>query len=133
MPIYEYKCLSCGRQDEVMQKMSDPPMTTCEVCGGELKKLISAPAFQFKGDGWYVTDYARKKDGGKGGDKGGTSGGKTSGDEGGSKDSGSKDKGSGDGGSKDKGSGDGGSSSSSSGDSKGGGDRPKGSSSESSG
>ncbi len=43
-----------------MQKMADPPLSECEECGGELKKLVSAPAFQFKGTGWYVTDYARK-------------------------------------------------------------------------
>ena len=60
MPIYEYQCLQCGRRSEHMQKMADPPLTKCEVCGGELKKLISSPAVQFKGSGWYVTDYAKK-------------------------------------------------------------------------
>jgi len=60
MPIYEYQCLQCGRRMETMQKMADPPLTTCEVCGGALKKLVSSPAVQFKGSGWYVTDYARK-------------------------------------------------------------------------
>ena len=65
MPIYEYKCQSCGQHIEVMQRMSDDPLTTCESCGGELKKQISAPAFQFKGSGWYVTDYARKGEGGQ--------------------------------------------------------------------
>ncbi len=70
MPIYEYECLSCNTRSEVMQRFSDPPPESCTDCGGELRKLISAPAFQFKGDGWYVTDYARKdkdkdKDGGK--------------------------------------------------------------------
>lgn len=64
MPIYEYQCQGCGRRNEVMQRISDPPLVTCEECGGALRKLISAPAFQFKGSGWYVTDYARK-----GGDK----------------------------------------------------------------
>ena len=60
MPIYEYQCRECGAQVEVMQKISDPP-PSCESCdAGEMKKRISAPAFQFKGDGWYVTDYARK-------------------------------------------------------------------------
>jgi putative FmdB family regulatory protein len=59
MPIYEYQCLQCGRRSEHMQKMADPLLTTCEVCGGELKKLISSPAVQFKGSGWYVTDYAK--------------------------------------------------------------------------
>ena len=68
MPIYEYECQQCERHVEVMQRISDPPLTECSECGGELKKLISAPAFQFKGSGWYVTDYA-KKDRGK--EKGG--------------------------------------------------------------
>ena len=66
MPLYEYQCQSCGDTTEVIQRMSDPPLSTCERCGGDLKKLISAPAFQFKGSGWYVTDYADK--GGKGKD-----------------------------------------------------------------
>lgn len=60
MPIYEYQCRQCGDRSEAMQKMADPPISECEECGGELKKLVSAPAFQFKGTGWYVTDYARK-------------------------------------------------------------------------
>jgi len=64
MPIYEYKCSSCDRQFETMQRLADAPLTTCETCGGDLEKLISAPSFQFKGSGWYVTDYAKsgKKD-----------------------------------------------------------------------
>ena len=70
MPLYEYQCQSCGDTTEVIQRMSDPPLSTCERCGGDLKKLISAPAFQFKGSGWYVTDYADK--GGKGKDSGKT-------------------------------------------------------------
>jgi putative FmdB family regulatory protein len=64
MPIYEYECRKCGRRTETLQNLSAPPLTTCEVCGGELKKLISSPAFQFKGSGWYATDYARKDAGG---------------------------------------------------------------------
>jgi putative FmdB family regulatory protein len=60
MPIYEYKCQSCEQLIEVMQRMSEAPLTTCENCGGELKKQVSAPAFQFKGTGWYVTDYTDK-------------------------------------------------------------------------
>jgi len=63
MPIYEYQCLSCGRRTETLQRMADPPLTVCETCGGELKKLISSPSFQFKGSGWYATDYAGKKGG----------------------------------------------------------------------
>ena len=65
MPLYEYRCQSCSSHIEVMQRFSDPPLATCDECGGELKKLLSAPAFQFKGDGWYVTDYARKDAKGK--------------------------------------------------------------------
>ena len=72
MPLYEYECQSCGSVSEVIQRMSDAPLTTCDRCGGELKKLLSAPAFQFKGSGWYVTDYANKSGGnGSEGDTGG--------------------------------------------------------------
>lgn len=65
MPIYEYACEACGRVTEVIQRFDDPPLTVCPECGGAVKKMLSAPAFQFKGEGWYVTDYARKG-GGKG-------------------------------------------------------------------
>lgn len=64
MPIYEYECLSCGKRTEVLQRMDDAPLAACPTCGGEVKKLISSPAFQFKGSGWYVTDYGGKKGGG---------------------------------------------------------------------
>jgi len=60
MPLYEYKCQTCGTVEEVIQKVDDPPRTKCSKCGGPLKKLISSPAIQFKGSGWYVTDYAHK-------------------------------------------------------------------------
>ncbi len=60
MPIYEYSCLKCGERIEALQGLHDAPLTVCEACGGELKKLLSAPSFQFKGSGWYVTDYAKK-------------------------------------------------------------------------
>lgn len=60
MPIYEYKCLGCGAHIEKMQKVSDEPLKTCEACGGELEKQISLAGFQFKGAGWYVTDYSNK-------------------------------------------------------------------------
>ena len=60
MPLYEYRCEKCGARIEKIQKFSDPPLATCEKCGGELTRLLSAPAIQFKGSGWYVTDYARK-------------------------------------------------------------------------
>jgi putative FmdB family regulatory protein len=59
MPLYEYECSSCGHQFEVIRKFSDPPEEKCPKCGGPVHKLQSAPAFQFKGTGWYVTDYAK--------------------------------------------------------------------------
>src|SRR5262245_40907274 len=59
MPLYEYKCHSCGDVFEVMQKFADQPLTTHEKCGGGVERLISAPALQFKGTGWYVTDYGK--------------------------------------------------------------------------
>lgn len=62
MPIYEYRCRSRGSQFERIQKFADPPVAECPSCGGEVEKLVSSPAFQFKGSGWYVTDYARKAD-----------------------------------------------------------------------
>ena len=64
MPIYEYKCTECGTHLEKMQKVSDAPLTVCENCGGKLEKQWSRSGFQFKGEGWYVTDYAGKKSGG---------------------------------------------------------------------
>lgn len=63
MPIYEYKCLDCGMHLEKMQKVSDAPLALCENCGGKLEKQWSRSGFQFKGEGWYVTDYAGKKNG----------------------------------------------------------------------
>ena len=60
MPLYEYECTQCGKRIEKIQKFSDSPLTTCEKCGGKLEKLISSSAIQFKGSGWYVTDYAHK-------------------------------------------------------------------------
>ena len=59
MPLYEYACDKCGDTFEVMQKFSDEPLTTHEKCGGPVHRLISAPALQFKGSGWYITDYAK--------------------------------------------------------------------------
>ncbi|MBA2524923.1 MAG: zinc ribbon domain-containing protein [Pyrinomonadaceae bacterium] len=58
MPIYEFECQKCKVHTEVFQKMSDKPPTKCDKCGGRLEKLVSASAIQFKGSGWYVTDYA---------------------------------------------------------------------------
>ena len=60
MPIYEFRCKKCGNQIEVIQKMSDKPPARCKKCGGRLEKMISQTTFQFKGEGWYVTDYGRK-------------------------------------------------------------------------
>lgn len=60
MPIYEYICTRCGNRFEVLQKATDPPLRKCRTCQGELRKVIAAPALQFKGNGWYITDYARK-------------------------------------------------------------------------
>lgn len=60
MPIYEYACSACRHRFEVKQKMSDPPLTSCERCGEAITKIISAPAIMFKGSGWYITDYSDK-------------------------------------------------------------------------
>ena len=60
MPIYEYECRKCKAHIEVFQKVSDKPPSKCRACGGRMERKISAPAIQFKGSGWYVTDYAGK-------------------------------------------------------------------------
>nr|HID59775.1 zinc ribbon domain-containing protein [Desulfobacterales bacterium] len=60
MPIYEYRCTKCGRIEEVLQKFSDKPLSTCKYCSGKLQKIISHSTFHLKGTGWYVTDYANK-------------------------------------------------------------------------
>lgn len=65
MPLYEYECEAQHHRFELIRKFSDPPVTACPTCGGPVHKLMSAPAFQLKGTGWYITDYA-KKDGGSG-------------------------------------------------------------------
>jgi len=82
VPLYEYQCKSCHTITERIQKFSDPPLSTCPHCGGELEQLLSAPAVQFKGAGWYVTDYARKGSGGtsKEGKGSGSGDGKASGE-----------------------------------------------------
>jgi putative FmdB family regulatory protein len=59
MPLYEYECEACGHRFEVIQKFSDSPIGSCPKCGGPVHKLLSSPAIQFKGSGWYITDYAR--------------------------------------------------------------------------
>jgi putative FmdB family regulatory protein len=73
MPLYEYECEACGKRFELIQKFSDGPPEACTKCGkGPVHRQVSSPAFQFKGTGWYITDYARKggseKDGSKGDD-----------------------------------------------------------------
>ena len=77
MPLYEYECDACGQRSEVIRKFSDAPLETCATCGkGPIRRLQSSPAIQFKGTGWYVTDYAGKSGGDKQGGK--TTDGKTS-------------------------------------------------------
>ena len=104
MPLYEYLCPKCGRF-ELIRKFSDSTVTECPTCGSEVQKLLSAPAIQFKGTGWYITDYARKDgksgtgDSGKGpsakSDGGKSEGGKSEGSKSeGTKSEGSKDSGS---------------------------------------
>ncbi len=61
MPLYEYECSDCSGRFERIQKFSDPIVKTCPTCGGSVQKLLSSPAIQFKGTGWYVTDYAKKE------------------------------------------------------------------------
>jgi putative FmdB family regulatory protein len=61
MPLYEYECEACGKRFEVIQRFSDPHADTCRVCGkGPVRRLFSSPAIQFKGTGWYITDYSQK-------------------------------------------------------------------------
>ncbi|HLI29808.1 MAG TPA: FmdB family zinc ribbon protein [Terriglobia bacterium] len=60
MPLYEYQCKDCGAIVEKIQKFSDAPLRKCEKCGGKLERLLSSPTIQFKGSGFYITDYARK-------------------------------------------------------------------------
>ena len=60
MPLYEYQCEACNARFEKIQKYSDPLVEVCPTCGGRVRKLLSSPAIQFKGSGWYITDYAKK-------------------------------------------------------------------------
>ena len=78
MPIYEYVCAKCGQKTEVIQRVGEAPLKVCPHCGGRLKKAISAPAIQFKGSGWYVTDYARAQKESGSGAKADTEGGEKS-------------------------------------------------------
>ena len=63
MPLYEYECKDCKARTEVLQKLNAAPLTTCETCGGELRKLLSSPAIQFKGSGFYINDYKKSGNG----------------------------------------------------------------------
>lgn len=69
MPVYEYQCTKCGEVEEAFQKISDAPLSSCSLCEGKLKKLISQSSFHLKGSGWYVTDYGGSKSGASGSDK----------------------------------------------------------------
>jgi putative FmdB family regulatory protein len=69
VPLYEYKCLKCGRNAEKIESVSGPHLKKCPHCGGKVESVITAPSIQFKGAGWYVTDYAGKKSGGTDGEK----------------------------------------------------------------
>ena len=87
MPIYEYQCESCEQRTEAIQGLDEPRLTLCPHCGGPLVKLMSAPSFQFKGTGWYVTDYKGKGKGEGKGEGGGQDGGKGERDDSGAKES----------------------------------------------
>ena len=63
MPLYEYQCDACSHRFERIQKFSDPPADVCPSCGGPVRKLLSSPAIQFKGSGFYITDYPKKSSG----------------------------------------------------------------------
>jgi putative FmdB family regulatory protein len=88
MPLYEYQCKKCGHRFERIQRFSDPLVKKCPECGGKVEQLLSAPAVQFKGSGWYVTDYAKKSASGSA--KSESEGKSESGKDSGSKESGSK-------------------------------------------
>lgn len=64
MPLYEYQCVKCGRKTEKIESVDGPHLRKCPHCGGKVERLVTAPAIQFKGAGWYVTDYAKKSSGG---------------------------------------------------------------------
>ncbi len=64
MPLYEYQCVKCGRRTEKIENVDGPHLKKCPHCGGKVERLLAPPAIQFKGAGWYVTDYAKKSSGG---------------------------------------------------------------------
>jgi len=82
MPLYEYQCKRCAHRFERIQKFADPPVKKCPECGGPVEQLLSPPAVQFKGSGWYVTDYARKGKPSTGGDSGSSAESSTKGESG---------------------------------------------------
>jgi putative FmdB family regulatory protein len=88
VPLYEYKCQKCSRHTEKIENVSGPHLKKCPHCGGKVEPVITAPAIQFKGAGWYVTDYGGKKPGTADGDKADKPGTETK--EAGSKDTGAK-------------------------------------------
>jgi putative FmdB family regulatory protein len=109
VPLYEYKCVKCGRKTEKIENVDGPHLKKCPHCGGKVEALFSAPAIQFKGSGWYVTDYGGKSSGDSGKDEKPATESKESkesrdsgGKESAAKDSGSKDSGTKDSGSKEK-------------------------------
>lgn len=67
MPLYEYRCASCGEHTEVLQRLGAAPLAQCPRCGGTVERVASAPALRFKGSGWYVTDYAKRPESGASG------------------------------------------------------------------
>jgi putative FmdB family regulatory protein len=92
MPLYEYECKKCGHRFEKIQLYSDKMVKKCPECGGQVEQMISAPAVQFKGSGWYVTDYAKKSSSpGASGSSGDSSSSKEKKDDKAKSDSGSKD------------------------------------------
>jgi putative FmdB family regulatory protein len=66
LPLYEYRCLKCKRHTEKIENLNGPHLKKCPHCGGKVESVLTAPAIQFKGSGWYVTDYGRKTSGGDG-------------------------------------------------------------------
>ena len=69
MPLYEYECTKCHKKTEKIESVAGPHLKKCPHCGGKVERLVAAPAIQFKGAGWYVTDYAGKKSGGSDGNE----------------------------------------------------------------
>src|SRR5277367_6348556 len=92
MPLYEYECKKCGHRFEKIQKFSDKMVKKCPECGGRVEQMITAPAVQFKGTGWYVTDYAKKSSSPGSSGSGDSSSGDSSSRDSSSRDSSSKDK-----------------------------------------